>query len=274
MDLTTALVPWAWSLWVVWCLAPWRRPAQALARPDGRARPPWRVVLGVVAGAAALAVLAGTFVAAAAVGAALVVVALRRRRAQQAAAVRAATAVPDVGELLRIGVAAGLTPVLALDQVARYAPTLGPGRQAAHAVLAATARGQPLADALDGLVAVLGEHARPLVDALAATDRYGVPLEPALERAVADLRRRRRVDAAAAARRLPVLLSFPLVGCVLPAFALLTLAPLVVGAIGALGTSVPTITNPTTGGTRHAPSTRPVPPFVATSAVPAGPATP
>lgn len=274
MDVTASLVPWAWSLWVVWCLGPWRRPAQALARSDGRARPSWPMVLGALGGVAALAVLAGAFAAAAAVGMALVMGVLRRRRARQAAAARAVAAVPDIGELLRIGVAAGLTPVLALDQVARYAPMLGPGREAARAVLAATARGQPLADALDGLVGVLGEHARPLVDALAATDRYGVPLEPALERAVDDLRRRRRVDAAAAARRLPVLLSFPLVGCVLPAFALLTLAPLVVGAIGALGTSVPTVTNPTTGGTRHAPSTRPVPPFVATSAVPAGPAAP
>ena len=274
MDVIASFVPWAWGLWVVWCLGPWRPPAQGLARPDGRATPAWPVVLGVVAGAAALAVLVGAFVAAAAVGAALLVVAARRRRARQLEAARAAAAVPDVGELLRIGVAAGLTPVLALDQVARYAPTLGPGREAAQTVLAATARGQPLADALDGLVAVLGEHARPLVDALAATDRYGVPLEPALERAVADLRRRRRADTAAAARRLPVLLSFPLVGCVLPAFALLTLAPLVAGAIGALGTSVPTVTTSTTGGTRHAPSTRPVPPFVATTAVPPGPSAP
>ena len=156
-----------------------------------------------------------------------------------------------MGELLRIAVAAGLTPVLALDQVAQFAPGRGPARDAARTVLDATRRGQALADALGGLVDVLGAGARPLVDALVATERYGVPLEPALERAVDELRRARRTDAAAAARRLPVLLSFPLVGCVLPAFALLTLAPLVAGAFGALGTSVPaTIT--TTGGPPHA----------------------
>jgi pilus assembly protein TadC len=141
--------------------------------------------------------------------------------------------VPDVGELLRIGVAAGLTPALALEQLADLAP--GPGRDAAAGVLDATARGRRLGDALAVLVERLGPSARPLVDALAATERYGVALEPVLDAALADLRRQRRTAAAEAARRLPVTLSFPLVGCILPAFALLTLAPLVAGAFGSLG---------------------------------------
>ena len=38
-----------------------------------------------------------------------------------------------------------------------------------------------------------------------------------------------------AARRLPVALLFPLVLCVLPSFGLLTLVPLLAGAVGSLG---------------------------------------
>lgn len=248
MDLTAGALPWLWALWSVWCAAPWR------ARRRGGAARRWPRRAAVLAGAVVLVVTAGPW---GSVGVlALVATARAARRHQRGALARraAAAAVPDVGELLRIAVAAGLTPVLALDQVARFAPGRGPGREAARVVLDATRRGQGLADALSGLVDVLGAGARPLVDALVATERYGVPLEPALERAVDELRRARRTEASAAARRLPVLLSFPLVGCVLPAFALLTLAPLVAGAFGALGTSVPT-TSTTTGGPPHARTT-------------------
>ena len=43
-----------------------------------------------------------------------------------------------------------------------------------------------------------------------------------------------RTVAEEAARRIPVKLLFPLVGCTLPAFALLTVAPLVAGALRSL----------------------------------------
>ena len=132
-------------------------------------------------------------------------------------------------------------------------------------MLVALDRGRPLADALPILVERLGPGVRPLVDALAATERYGVPLDPVLDAAVADLRRQRRTQAAAAARRLPVSLSFPLVGCVLPAFALLTLAPLVAGAFGSLRAGVPTAT----GSAAHAGASGQVP--GSSSLGPAGP---
>ncbi|MDP9387533.1 MAG: hypothetical protein M3Q48_06280, partial [Actinomycetota bacterium] len=54
---------------------------------------------------------------------------------------------------------------------------------------------------------------------------------PALERLAAEVRRQRLRQAEEAARRVPVLLLFPLVLCVLPAFALLTVAPLIAGAL-------------------------------------------
>ena len=67
-----------------------------------------------------------------------------------------------------------------------------------------------------------------------ASERYGAPLGAGLERLADEVRRDRRRRAEEAARRIPVKLLFPLVGCVLPAFALLTVAPLVAGALGSL----------------------------------------
>ena len=75
---------------------------------------------------------------------------------------------------------------------------------------------------------------RPLVAALVASERYGAPLSSGLERLAVDVRRERRHRAEEAARRIPVKLLFPLVGCTLPAFALLTVAPLVAGALRSL----------------------------------------
>ncbi len=69
---------------------------------------------------------------------------------------------------------------------------------------------------------------------LVASERYGSPLGPALERLADEARRQRRQRAEEAARKIPVKLLFPLVSCTLPAFALLTVAPLIAGAIRSL----------------------------------------
>jgi tight adherence protein C len=80
----------------------------------------------------------------------------------------------------------------------------------------------------------LGEPVRPLVRALTSSERYGVPLRDALDRLAVEVRLDRRRRAEEAARRVPVKLLFPLVLCVLPAFALLTVVPLLVGAFRSL----------------------------------------
>ena len=160
---------------------------------------------------------------------------LRRHRAARALSVRRAVVVrtlPDVAELLVVAVQAGLTPHLAVRAVTGAAPE--PARSALANVVARVDAGQRLPDALVTLVDDLGPPARFLVGALTATERYGVPLSAALERAATDLRAERRRAAEAAARRLPVQMAFPLVGCILPAFALLTLAPLLAGALAGL----------------------------------------
>ena len=73
--------------------------------------------------------------------------------------------------------------------------------------------------------------ARPLVDVLLASERYGVPLGDGLDRVAREARLERRRRAEERARRVPVLLLFPLVLCVLPAFGLLTVVPLLVGSL-------------------------------------------
>jgi tight adherence protein C len=91
-----------------------------------------------------------------------------------------------------------------------------------------------LADALDDIPVRVGDEARPLIGALVHSDRYGAPLLDGLVRLSAELRNDRRRRAEEAARRVPVKLLFPLVFCTLPAFALLTVAPLLAGALRAL----------------------------------------
>ena len=134
----------------------------------------------------------------------------------------------DVIDLFALAVGAGLTVPLALEAVARRFP----GELGAHlAALVAPGRDERLSDALDQLPAVAGEPVRPLAAALAASERYGAPLGGPLGRLADDARRRQLRRAEERARRLPVLLLFPLVLCILPAFALLTVAPLLASSL-------------------------------------------
>jgi tight adherence protein C len=138
----------------------------------------------------------------------------------------------DVVDLFVLAVGAGLNLRLAVHAVARRAPDAWFG--ALESVASQVERGQTVGDALDSLPDALGPAARPLARALAGADHYGTPLLPGLERLAADARVERRHRAAEAARRVPVRLLFPLVLCVLPAFGLLTVAPLLAGALDAL----------------------------------------
>lgn len=190
-----------------------------------------RVGWGLVAGLAVLAVAPP-----AAPGTALLVGLVPSWRDRRSAGRRAAAverALPDAVDLLVLGVEAGLNVHLALGALARRGPEPLAGEIAR--LLAEAGRGRRLADALDELPVRLGESVRPLVAALGATERYGAPLREGLERLAADVRRARRRRAEEAARRVPVKLLFPLVFCTLPAFALLTVAPLLAGAFGSLG---------------------------------------
>ncbi|MEN3315508.1 MAG: tight adherence protein [Acidimicrobiaceae bacterium] len=139
---------------------------------------------------------------------------------------------PDVVDLLTLAVGAGLTVGLAVAHVARRGS--GPLTVELRQVTEDVALGRRLADALDDLPARAGEAVRPLVGALVASERYGAPLVTSLERLADEVRRDRRRRAEEAARKVPVKLLFPLVACTLPAFGLLTVAPLIASAVRSL----------------------------------------
>jgi len=133
---------------------------------------------------------------------------------------------PEVVDLLALALGAGLNVPLAVEAVGRR----GTGPLASEMALAAeaTQRGQRLADALDDVASRCGDEVQALMSLLASGERYGVPLGESLDRLAVDVRGARRRRAEEVARRLPVKMLFPLVVCVLPAFALLTLGPLLV----------------------------------------------
>jgi len=155
----------------------------------------------------------------------------RRRRARQTACIE--RALPHTVDLLAMSIAAGRPVAAALAETSWWAPAAVAGdlRRAVDEF----ALGRPLAAVVDDLGTRLGREAQPLVSALLATERYGVPVADAMHRLVDDMRRRRRLRAEVMARRLPVRLTVPLVLAVLPAFGLLTVVPLLLAALGGLG---------------------------------------
>jgi tight adherence protein C len=159
---------------------------------------------------------------------------LRRRRAAGARAAAVIDEVPDVVDLLRLATGSGLALPLALPVVARHGS--GPVRVALRDAAAAAGAGRPLADALVEALAPVGSGPARLGHALADHLRYGTPLDPALARLGIEVRSERRRHAEVLARRVPVRLLLPLVVCVLPAFGLLTVVPLLAGSLqGLLG---------------------------------------
>ncbi|HEX6596549.1 MAG TPA: type II secretion system F family protein [Acidimicrobiales bacterium] len=172
---------------------------------------------------------------AAAVPAAAVVWALpgvRARRAERRRLAAIEGDLPDVVDLLVLAVGSGLTVHLAVSRVAARAS--GPLSEELSRIVDEVSLGRRLSDALDDLPARAGEATRPLVGALVASERYGAPLVAGLERLSDEVRRDRRRRAEEAARKVPVKLLFPLVACTLPAFGLLTVAPLVASAVRSL----------------------------------------
>lgn len=208
------------------------------ARPDtlGTAsrRRPRRVV---VASSIAVVAIVGVFLAGPVLtiivgGIAAGAVASRRRRHLRSERVAIDAAMPDAVELLVMCLHSGYSPTQAVTQLARDAPL--PVRPAFVAVEQRLHRGSGFADALDELTAACGRCALPLVTSMSAAVRDGLPLAPVLDRLTDEAVDSRRRYGEAAARRLPVRLSFPLVICTLPSFVLLAIAPAVLGALSTL----------------------------------------
>jgi len=255
----TFALPAAWAAAVVagsWAWRPAPTRVRALVRnrrrPHRQPRPPLVVRLGTFllrlarrpanpllarrVGTAVVLVLATAPVLAAAAPVAGLAgwcwPALKTRSEERRRFAALAADLPDVVDLFVLAVGAGLTVPLAVATVSRRAA--GPLGAELRQVCDDVAVGRRLAEALDDVPLRAGEAVRPLTAALVASERYGAPLAAGLERLAGEVRRDRRRKAEEAARRIPVKLLFPLVGCTLPAFALLTVAPLIAGAVRSL----------------------------------------
>jgi Flp pilus assembly protein TadB len=141
---------------------------------------------------------------------------------------------PDAVDLLLLCTTGGMSLALSHPAVAdRLAGPVG------HALVEADRRaaaGTPRGDALVAALDLLGDRAGALGRVLADHLRYGVPLGPSLDRLGLELRIDRRRRAEEAARKVPVRLLGPLVACTLPAFALLTVVPLLAASLQRLPT--------------------------------------
>lgn len=160
-----------------------------------------------------------------------------RRRLARAHRRRVDVVLPEVIDLLALGVQAGLTVPDTLALTAPWMPD--PFGPIVETTVRRVAAGAGFVESVEAAFPALGAPGRPLARMLVAAERDGAPLAPVLERAGDEARRRRRVAAEEAARRVPVLLLFPLVACVLPAFGLLTVVPVLVATIGGLELPAP-----------------------------------
>lgn len=140
--------------------------------------------------------------------------------------------VATIADLLAVALGSGLGLGHALVAVhERLRPEQDAGLVA---VLVDLQRGRSVDDAL-GVWADRGDPVGELVVVLRGAERSGTSIIDGLVRLGADLRRRRRRRAEERARRLPVTMLLPLVSCVLPAFGLVTVVPMVAVGLGRLG---------------------------------------
>lgn len=180
------------------------------------AGPPAAFVLGLVISGVAAGVLG-------AVGA-VVWADLAARRAIEGERTRFRRSFPDAVDLLAIACMAGMNPYRAFRAVGAARPSGCEG--IFDAIAAALSSGATVSDALRRLSQrVRSPELAALSRAISGAERLGHPLGPALMRLAADLREREIRSAQAAARKAPVKALFPLVFCILPAFVLLTVVP-------------------------------------------------
>ena len=153
---------------------------------------------------------------------------LRARRVNRAREAERTRDLPILVEVLGVAIAAGSTPLLALEQSRRWVP---PSCGAPiDGVLGAHRLGAPFPAALGRGFGSLDAFA-PLVDALSATERLGMAVGPELARVATDCREAQRRAAEQRARSMSIRLLFPLVFLVLPAFGLLTVVPVLVAGL-------------------------------------------
>ena len=141
---------------------------------------------------------------------------------------RVAAELPAIVEVMSVALASGLSITASLHlALAHCDASTGAGRRLA------TTQDRPLDEALDDFGRTCGPRARAFAEAVSGSLRTGIPLAPELDRLGRELREDTRRRLERRVRRLPVLLLFPLVLCVLPALGLVAIVPVLVAAFGA-----------------------------------------
>jgi hypothetical protein len=151
-----------------------------------------------------------------------------RRRQRRRRDDRLRSELPIGVDLVSVAIGAGCTPFQAVELAQRWSPKLV--ADVLHGMTRATALGASFDDALRD-AATDTPIVRPLTDVLRTSTALGSPASAALARLALDVRADVRRRAEAHARTIPVRLLFPLVFCILPAFALLTVVPLFAGGL-------------------------------------------
>ena len=209
--VANARVPWPAAL---------RGPAERLGirLPPTVGRIGWSLaVLGLVGSVAVPQLVAVAAVSA--VGVAIV----RGRAGRRRHVEELRRTLPDMLDVLSLAVRAGLVPAEALALAART--STAPLDRIMRGALDRLRRGGSWEEVVDQLGRDLGPDGRSLV--LLLGGEGGAPLADGLDRVAAELRDRRRREVQRRAQRLPVTVLAPLVSCVLPAFFLITIVPVV-----------------------------------------------
>lgn len=150
---------------------------------------------------------------------------VRRRREAIAADL------PVLVGLLRSGVAAGLSPIAAISAACAALP--GPAAAQLSIAIAPVGLGADPGEVWRSVAALPG--LAPLGRALVRAHESGAGIVPVIGRLAEELGRERRAEIEDRARRVGVRAAVPLGVCLLPAFLLLGIAPVVGGLIGSLG---------------------------------------
>ena len=144
---------------------------------------------------------------------------------------------PDSLDLMLICVEAGLGLEAALDRVAREMTIAQP--MVSELIATATLRlraGASREEALRGLADDAGvDEVRSFATLLIQSDRLGSGIGQTLRTYSAEMRERRRMRAEEKAHRLPVLLSIPLVACMLPTMIGVLMLPAIIRMITKIG---------------------------------------
>ncbi len=163
---------------------------------------------------------------------------LRRRRLARRDALALAQAMPSFASLLAVLVSAGQQPRVALTTFVESSPA-GNMRALVDRLVSITQRlalGVDFAEAVDRLDTGTPEGLSlyRVLDLLRRGEADGLDLAMQLEFVVQDLRRDRSIALDTAAQRMTVALLFPLVLCILPAFVLLAIVPLLLDVLSQL----------------------------------------